>query len=206
MSFLRKAAGGYLGLYCVALWLAVLSGCAASTKDIRMSSLVAGKQMRQMNREIGRRTVQLTLRDGRSFMARGAVVSPDSTFWRSPESGSEIGISTAEVHRIGFNSRASGAKRGLTIGAMIGLPAGALLIDDQKGGTGGASGRTEAAFAGAVGGALWGVAIGALAGRQMTYFFHLPSSTEVKRSRNSQEATKQERGGFTVRAPTSYLQ
>ena len=166
-------------LFCAVLPLVVLFGCAAHTKDIYLSRRTEDKHLREVNRETGGRTVHLVLRDGRSFPARGAVVLPDSTFWHVPDSGKEIAVSTAEVHRIAFKSMKNGAKRGMIIGALIGLPMGALITDRAPGSDGIVSDRIQAALAGGLGTALWGAGIGAFVGRQTTYFFHVSEEREA---------------------------
>ena len=118
------------------------------------------------------RVVSSILRDGRSFDAQGAQVSPDSTFWNDPGSRQGIAVSTQDVHRITFKSRAKGAKRGLIIGALIGLPSGALVNDPKSGDEVTVGERIGASLAGGLFGTLWGAGIGALVGRQVTYFIH----------------------------------
>ena len=162
------------------LAFATLLGCAAHTKDIYLSSPTEGKDLRQINRDTGNRTVQLVLRDGRSFNAQGAQVSPDSTFWHDPESKQETTVLTQDVHRITFKSRKNGAKRGLIIGALIGLPSGVLIIDSKPGAKVTVGERISAALAGGLPGALYGVGIGALVGVQITYFIHAAEPAKVK--------------------------
>ena len=167
------------------LWLSVLPGCAANTKDIYLSGRM-DEQLRQVNRDTGGRTVHLVLRDGRSYEARGAVLSPDSTFWRTPDSGGEISVPSSELHRITFKSRKQGALRGLVIGILVGLPGGALVTDSGPGDQNVVIDRIQAALAGGLAGAIWGTPIGALVGRQVTYFIHpvdegRPSGVGVRR-------------------------
>ena len=162
------------------LTLATLSGCAAHAKDIYLSTPTEGEALRQVNRDTGSRTVQLVLRDGRSFNAQGAQISPDSTFWQDSGSKREISVSTQDVHRITFKSRKSGAKLGFIIGTLIGLPSGALIYPPKPGDKVTVGERMGAALAGGLGGAVWGVAIGAIAGRQITYFIHPTDSSNVK--------------------------
>jgi uncharacterized membrane protein len=84
-----------------------------------------------------------------------------------------VAVATSDVRRISFKDRRRGALEGLMVGALIGFPAGVLIMDSPSGSYE-AKDRIKSAFSGGVAGVFWGAAIGALAGGRITYVFIPP--------------------------------
>jgi hypothetical protein len=153
---------------CAVITIGLLFGCG-QTNWVRLSPQMDSAPLRQLNRDIRNRTVELVLRDGRSVVARDTRVSPDLTYWDA--GGSTGTVRTAEISGISYKNRKKGAVKGLTIGGLILLPMTLLVTyvdppDDSEGAAG--------VFKGTASGALWGAGIGALVGSRITYVFIAP--------------------------------
>lgn len=140
---------------------AIALAACAHTRAVYLSPEMDPAALRRVDRDARDRTTQVELRDGRLFLADGLRLQPDTTSWHSPAAGTPWTVPTLQIYRIRIESHWQGVRDGLLIGAIVGLPSGALIIDTGS--------RLGAALAGGLDLGVWGAGIGAIAGGSTTY-------------------------------------
>lgn len=149
-------------LLAAALAAVALAACA-HTREVHLAAGMSAAPLPQVNRHVRDHTVQVAMRDGRLFLGDGMRVRLDSTFWHAPADGTPWAVPTAQIDRVRIDSHWMGIRDGLLIGALVGMPAGALMIDTGS--------RLGAALAGGYSFGIWGIGIGAFAGGSTSYVF-----------------------------------